>query len=76
MRVIQIIGEAARHISPEYQAEHPEIPWREIIGMRHRLVHDYVDIDPVRGWEVVQKDIPELIILLTPLIPPKEPDSN
>ena len=44
--------------------------------MRHRLVHDYVDIDPVRVWEVVKKDIPELIILLTPLVPPEEPDQG
>jgi uncharacterized protein with HEPN domain len=55
MRVIQIIGEAARKVSPELKEEHPEIPWRGIIGMRHLLVHDDVDIDSVRIWESYRK---------------------
>jgi len=76
MRLIQITGEAARHVSPEFTGQHPEIPWRGIIGMRHRLVHNYVDIDPVRVWEVVRKDIPELIALLEPLVPPETPDHD
>ena len=50
-----------------------EIPWREIIGMRHRLVHNDVNIDPVRVWEVVRQDISALIPLLEPLVPPDEP---
>ena len=72
MRVIQIIGEAARQVSPEFKQAHPEIPWQGIVGMRHRLVHDYVNIDLVRVWEVVQKDIPDLIPLLVPLVPPDD----
>ncbi len=69
MRQIQIIGEAARKVSPEFNQAHPEIPWHEIIGMRHRLVHDYFHIDPVRVWEVVEKDLPVLISLIEPLVP-------
>jgi uncharacterized protein with HEPN domain len=42
---IQVIGEAARRVSPETRALHPEIPWSGIIGMRHKLVHDYMEID-------------------------------
>ena len=42
---IQVIGEAARKVSPEYQKAHPQIPWHEIVGMRHRIVHDYVRVD-------------------------------
>jgi uncharacterized protein with HEPN domain len=72
MRQIQIVGEAARKISPEFKQAHPEIPWHEIIGMRHRLVHDYFQIDPVRVWEVVEKDLPVLISLIEPLVPPDE----
>jgi uncharacterized protein with HEPN domain len=74
MRVIQIIGEAARQVSPDFAQAHPNIPWRQIIGMRHRLVHDYVNIDPVRVWEVIERDIPELIPLLETLVPPDEPE--
>ncbi len=73
MRLIQIIGEAARRVSPECQKAHPEIPWQQIVGMRHRLVHDYFHIDPERVWEVIEEDLPALIPLLEPLIPPDIP---
>ncbi len=70
IHLIQIIGEAARLISPEYKEAHPEIPWAAIIAMRHRLVHEYFHIIPEKVWEVVEKDIPALIPLLEPLVPP------
>ncbi len=72
MRQIQIIGEAARKISPDFRKEHPAIPWQGIIGMRNRLVHEYFHIIPERVWEVVETDIPELIKLIEPLVPPDE----
>ncbi len=72
MRQIQIIGEAARKVSLDYQKEHAEIPWQTIIGMRNRLVHEYFHIIPRRVWDVVEKDIPELIQLIEPLVPPDE----
>ena len=43
--LIQVIGEAARHISQDLRDVHPQIPWKAIIGMRHRIVHDYLDVD-------------------------------
>ena len=73
MRMIQIVGEAASKISPEYRKAHPEIPWRGIIGMRHRLVHEYFRIDPERVWKVVENDLPALIAVVEPLVPPDEP---
>jgi uncharacterized protein with HEPN domain len=72
MRQIQIIGEAARKVSIDYQQEHPEIPWQEIIGMRNRLVHEYFRILPRRVWDVVENDIEKLIQLIEPLVPPDE----
>jgi len=72
MHQIQIIGEAARKVSPQCQQAHPEIPWEGIIGMRNRLVHEYFRIIPERVWDVVEKDIPELIRLIEPLVPPDE----
>jgi len=71
MRQIQIIGEAARGVSPEYQSDHAQVPWRDIIGMRNRLVHEYFRILPRRVWDVVEKDIPGLIQMLKPLVPPE-----
>jgi len=68
---IQIIGEAARKISQEFKEEHPEIPWFEIIGMRHRLIHEYFRVISEKVWEVIVKDIPSLIALLEPLVPPE-----
>ncbi len=73
MRLIQIVGEAARKVSPEFKQAHPEIPWQGIIGMRNRLVHDYFRIESSRVWEVIEKDLPALIPLIEPLIPPDEP---
>ncbi len=77
MHLIQSIGEAARKVSPEFTQSHPEIPWQEIIGMRNRLVHEYFRIIPDKVWEVVEKDIPALIPLVEPLVPPDEaPESE
>ena len=44
--------------------------------MRNRLVHDYLHIDLDRVWQVIERDIPDLIVLLEPLVPPDEPDSE
>lgn len=73
MRLIQVIGEAARMISQEVKDAHPAIPWRGIIGMRHRLVHEYFRIDVDRVWDVIQEDLPHLIRKIGPLVPPPEP---
>jgi len=72
MYQIQIIGEAARKISRQYKDAHSEIPWQMIIGMRNRLVHEYFDIIPERIWDVVERDISELIRFIEPFVPPDE----
>ncbi len=73
LKSIEIVGEAASHLSADTRNEHPGIPWREIIGMRNRLVHVYFDIDLRLVWDTVQNDLPALIVQLEPLVPP-EPD--
>jgi len=70
IRQISIIGEAARNISDSFRDIHNAIPWHEMIGMRHRLIHDYTRIDFGKVWLTVQRDIPRIIQLLEPLIPP------
>jgi uncharacterized protein with HEPN domain len=67
--LVQVIGEAARKVSAAFQNEHPEIPWRRIIGMRHRIVHDYMRVDEDILWQVVTKDLPELLPLLEQILP-------
>jgi uncharacterized protein with HEPN domain len=62
--IVQVVGEAARKVSSEFQQSHSEIPWRQIIGMRHRIVHDYMRVDEDVLWEVVSKDLPALLPLL------------
>jgi uncharacterized protein with HEPN domain len=47
-QLIQIIGEAARRVSPAYREAHPEIPWKDIVGMRSKIVHDYFDVTKTR----------------------------
>jgi uncharacterized protein with HEPN domain len=76
-RTLEIIGEAARKISPEFKAAHPEIPWADMIGLRHRLIHEYFRIDLRRVWDTVQNDLPKLIALVEPLVPGQgEPENG
>jgi uncharacterized protein with HEPN domain len=72
MRQLGIVGEAARKVSQEIRNAHPEIPWSEIIGMRNRLIHEYSRINLQRVWDTIQNDIPRLITLIEPLVPPPE----
>lgn len=68
-RIIEIIGEAARRVSASYQDAHPEIPWREIIGQRNILAHEYGQIDHALLYKTAAEDIPELITQLQALLP-------
>ena len=72
---IEIVGEAAAKIAETTRRCLSEIPWRRIVGMRHRLVHAYFDINLDIVWNTVREELPELIALLDALIPP-EPGST
>lgn len=61
IRNIEIVGEAAGRVSPEFAAQHAEIPWRDIVGMRHRLIHGYLKVNLETVWEVVERDLPALV---------------
>jgi uncharacterized protein with HEPN domain len=69
-RRIEIIGEAAGHVSERFQNAHPEIPWRKIVAQRNILAHGYAVIDDEIMWDVAMISIPELIRLLEPIVPP------
>jgi uncharacterized protein with HEPN domain len=57
---LQIIGEAASRISETLRANHREIPWKQIIAMRHILLHDYFGVDLATVWHTVENELPSL----------------
>jgi len=57
---LQVIGEATRVLSQEFRDGHPDMPWSEMIGMRHVLVHEYFGIDLDIVWRVVSAELPML----------------
>ncbi len=57
-----ILGEAASRVSDGFRANHPELPWREMIGMRNVLVHAYFTVDVDAVWGVVARDLPALAV--------------
>jgi uncharacterized protein with HEPN domain len=69
-RKIEIIGEAARRLSESFQQQHRHVPWRKIMAQRHVLAHEYGEIDDALIWRVATIHIPELIVMLDPLVPP------
>jgi len=52
-----------------FQNAHPEVPWASIIGMRHRLVHGYDNVDWLRVWKTLRNDLPPLLKQLKTLMP-------
>jgi len=73
-RGVEIIGQAARRVSPPYATAHPEIPWRMIVGQRNILAHEYGQIDHELLYKTAVEDIPRLIEQLQMLLPPLEED--
>jgi uncharacterized protein with HEPN domain len=71
IRKFEVMGEAAGKVSRAFCAAHPEIPWEQMTGLRHRLIHDYGDVRLDIIWRVTKEMLPSLIDMLRPLIPPK-----
>lgn len=69
VKLIEIIGEAASRVTSERQEAIPEIPWRRIIGMRHRLVHGYDEVDYEIVWGVVIDELPPLVAIIEANLP-------
>lgn len=64
VRLLEIIGEAARGISPQFRDEQPELSWKSMAGMRDRLIHGYFDVNIDVVWQTVTEDLPPLITQL------------
>lgn len=64
IKEIEIIGEAASKISEEIKIKHHEVPWKDIIGMRNRLIHGYFEVNTELVWNTVKNNLPQLLALI------------
>ena len=60
IRKLEVIGEASKKIPEKVKSDYSQIPWKDMAGMRDKLIHEYFGIDLKRVWKTVKKDIPEL----------------
>lgn len=72
-RELEILGEAANRVSSRLRNEHAEIPWKEIIGLRNVISHEYDKVNYTEIYRIAREQIPELITLLEPLVPSPPP---
>ncbi|HMV43019.1 MAG TPA: DUF86 domain-containing protein [Leptospiraceae bacterium] len=60
IRSLEVIGEAVKNISADFRESNPQVPWKDMAGMRDRLIHGYFDVSLERVWNVVENIIPSL----------------
>ncbi len=60
-RNLEIIGEASNRIPEEFKIDHPEIPWRQLIGLRNRIIHEYFGVDLDIIWDIIQNDLEDCL---------------
>jgi uncharacterized protein with HEPN domain len=68
VRLLEIIGEAAKGVSSSVRQHYAEIPWKDIAGTRDRLIHGYYDVDLDIVWSIIINDLPPLIIRLEEIV--------
>lgn len=59
VRNLEILGEATRQLPEDFAVQHSDVPWRQIAGLRNRIVHDYFGLDLEIIWQVIQRDLPQ-----------------
>lgn len=67
-----IVGEAASKTSEECRAKYPDLPWKEMTGLRNILIHEYFRVDLNRIWKILQENLPALVKRLEAIVPPPE----
>jgi len=68
IRAIEVIGEAAKKIPGSIRNKYPDIPWKDMAGMRDKLVHEYFGVDVEVLWKTIQQDLPTLKVLISEVV--------
>ena len=68
LRKLQVIGEAVKNLSDDMKSRQPQIPWKQIAGLRDKVIHDYFGVNLAIVWEVVERDLPELANAIAALL--------
>ena len=72
IRCLEVIGEATKRLSEDFQREYADIPWSKMARMRDLLIHAYGRVDPNEVWDTIQNDLPPLISALEKIVPPED----
>lgn len=68
LRNLQLLAESSKRVSKETQAQHPEIPWRDLADFRNVVVHEYLRVDLDQVWRIIEEHLPSLKAQLAPLL--------
>jgi uncharacterized protein with HEPN domain len=68
VRALEVIGEAAKKVAPDVRQEHPQVPWREVVGMRDKLIHDYFGVNVAVVWRTATEDAPTIAVALREIL--------
>lgn len=71
VRLLEIVGEAARRVPTDERSKWPNIPWVDIVALRNRLSHAYDLLDYDVVWQIIEDDLPPLLLELEKILPPK-----
>ena len=72
IRLLEILGEAAKSVSPETRGRHPNLPWSQMAATRDRLIHGYFSVDLDIVWQIVRHDLPPVVAALEAIAPDEE----
>ena len=64
IRSLEVIGEATKNLPLSFRDNYPDIPWKQMAGMRDKLIHEYFGIDKQMVWQVIEKHIPNILALI------------
>ncbi len=68
LRNLEVLGEAAAHVPEVFREAHPDVPWRQIVGLRNVVIHPYFAVDPEAIWTIVTSQLPPLLPALQALL--------